>query len=70
MAENVCENKMPELVGNPALKIKLPALVELVMEIVVSEDPSPFAVRVPLIRIDESDQGTTVTRPSTLEIER
>ena len=67
---NVCENRIPALVGKLALKLRLPPLVEFVREMVESEDPSPLAVRVPLIRIDGEDHGAIVTSPSTSEIKR
>lgn len=70
LAVNVCENRIPALVGKLALKLRLPRLVEFVREMVESEDPSPLAVRVPLIRIDGLVQGTTVTSPSTSEMKR
>ena len=69
-AVNVCENRIPALAGNEALKKRSPLVVELVKVIVDSEDPSPFAVSVPLIRIHGWDHGLTATRPSTSDIER
>ena len=70
LAVNVCENRIPALVGKLALKFRLLPLVEFVREMVDSEDPSPLAVSVPLIRIDDWDHGTIVTSPSTSEMKR
>lgn len=58
-AVKVCENRIPALVGKIALKTKSPLLVELLRMIVESEDPRPFAVRVPLIRMEDWDHGRT-----------
>ena len=68
-AVKVCENKMPPLAGNFALKMIFPLSVELLREMEESEDPRPFAVRVPLIRIEDWDHGMMDTRPSTSDIE-
>lgn len=57
VAAKVCENRIPALAGNVALKIRLPLDVELVRMIVDNEDPSPLAVSVPLTRIEDCDQG-------------
>ena len=44
-------------------------LPELMRFTVDNDEPRPFAVTVPLIKTVGWDHGTTVTRPSTLEIE-
>ena len=67
-AVKVCEKRMPALVGNEALNVKFPFPVELLSMIDDSDEYSPFAVIVPLIRIDDWDHGWTVTKPSTSEI--
>ncbi len=46
-----------------------PLLLELMRFTVDKDEPRPFAVTVPLIKTVGWDHGTTVTRPSTLEIE-
>jgi hypothetical protein len=52
-AVKVCEKRMPALVGNEALNVKFPFPVELLNMIEDSDEYSPFAVIVPLIKIDD-----------------
>lgn len=61
---------MPALAGKAAVNTTSPLEEELLMVIVESDDPNPFAVIVPLIRIVDWDHGSTVTNPSTSETVR
>lgn len=61
VAENVCENSMPALAGNAALKTTSPLVEELVIVMVESDEPRPRAISVPLINMEDFGQGWIVT---------
>ena len=64
----VWEKRMPVFAGKSALKRTFPSVLELDILMLEIEDPRPFAVSVPLIRMVDCDHGSMVTKPSTSEI--